>query len=669
MHVLDVMTARVATGALACFLLIAGAPAHAATLNPKLLPNVEAATFEVVAAKPPKTLSYAEPLPLDLLPYQQRTDKYHSIGTAFAIGKGRYVTAGHVLLTGLNSLWGPPALRDNKGHVYAINKIEKFSYERDFVVFTVKGTPGKAALKINTHPALNQTVYAVGNALGTGIVIRDGLYTSNTPEQQNGRWKWLRFSAAASPGNSGGPLLDANGKVIGVVLMKSANENLNYALPIAQVLDAPDHLAEADKRISYGFDVFDDSLNNVFKTNFALPKSLDDFFAAFGKRLHAYEDSQLKALLAKDPAHLFPHGEGSEKLLHGIASSSTVPHLITRNSNGQWTLTPHKFHKMRLADNGYLALGGYKHDIVFRLRRPDSVSANAMFEHPKKLMDLLLKAGLFHRTIGSDRIKVTSFGKPALATNHVDKWQRRWRIFQWAIPFGNGMLTVAALPVPDGYVGILSPGKATDQHDYLINTQALTDFIYANYGGSLAQWKSFLAQPERLPAQFGHIDIGIDYDDRFAFASKPLRFTITPEVQPIKAKSKLNLAMTFFKDQGKVVWNVGAIRLAPRAHDGDMIGIIRNEAPSASMNDSYKANWAKLLNRRHPYDAVAFTSDDRTKIRTVVGAPASAKPDTLYTVYYDVEGSKPQSKVKAKLDLVLKNLKVKDSVRPSTAQR
>ena len=78
----------------------------------------------------------------------------------------------------------------------------------------------------------------MGNALGEGIVIRDGLFTSETPEAQDGRWKWIRFSAAASPGNSGGPLCDASGRVIGIVIGKSPNENLNYSLPISLVLDA-----------------------------------------------------------------------------------------------------------------------------------------------------------------------------------------------------------------------------------------------------------------------------------------------------------------------------------------------------------------------------------------------------------------------------------------------
>src|SRR3546814_648062 len=130
----------------------------------------------------------------DLLPFQQRNDKYYSIGTAFSIGGGRYVTAAHVLMTGANSLWGPPALRDNGGKVYAIDKIVKFSMQQDFVVFTLAQQPGAGVLELDTDAAAGQIVYSVGNAYGTGVVLRDGLYTSDTPEQQDGRWNWLRFS-------------------------------------------------------------------------------------------------------------------------------------------------------------------------------------------------------------------------------------------------------------------------------------------------------------------------------------------------------------------------------------------------------------------------------------------------------------------------------------------
>jgi len=50
------------------------------------LDMISKAVFEVVVSKPIKdSLSYERPLPMKLLPFSIRTDKYYSIGTAFAV--------------------------------------------------------------------------------------------------------------------------------------------------------------------------------------------------------------------------------------------------------------------------------------------------------------------------------------------------------------------------------------------------------------------------------------------------------------------------------------------------------------------------------------------------------------------------------------------------------
>src|SRR4029077_19091416 len=121
--------------------------------------------------------------------------------------------------------------------VCLVDQILKVSAHEDFIVFTIAGAPAALPLPTTLERKIDDAVFAVGNALGEGVVIRDGLLTSRTPEQQDGRWKWLRFSAAAFPGNSGGPLLDATGRVLGIVIAKSPNENLNYASPIDLALN------------------------------------------------------------------------------------------------------------------------------------------------------------------------------------------------------------------------------------------------------------------------------------------------------------------------------------------------------------------------------------------------------------------------------------------------
>jgi S1-C subfamily serine protease len=644
-------------------LLVVGAAfagtAGAASIEPQLLPGIQAATFEVVAAKTEvDPLQYEKPLPLDLLPYQERTDRYYSIGTAFAIGGGRYVTAAHVLLVGVNSLWGPPALRDNGGHVYAIDKVQKFSLERDFVVFTLARQPNQAALALDTSPTPGQLVYSVGNAYGTGVVIRDGLYTSDTPEDQDGRWKWMRFSAPASPGNSGGPLVDKDGKAIGVVLAKSPNENLNYALPISIVQDAPDHVASIDQRIGYQFDVFDSTLSNTLKAKFALPLGLDAFFAAYQQRLNPYMDAQLRQLLAKEPDRTFPNGTGSSELLNSVATRGDDPRIIARDSSGNWVLGGASKGNVKLASNGYVSSGLFGKNLLFHVRRGDEVPADRFYTDAAVAVDPLLQAGLLKRNVGGQSIGVTGLGKPLSDAVHVDAWGRRWQVRDWAIPYGNAVLLLASLPVPDGYVAVARFSEAAQAYDQRINLQALTDFVYANFDGTLAQWKQFLAHRDLLPVAFRNIRIDFDYGKRFAYASDRMSFAYTPELQAIQADSVLTLGFGFFPDHGKVVWNPAKVWVSAKATDDNYFTVVRAHAPPKDLDDDHQNEWAKIANRQHPYDATARNKDDMTRITGVIGAAATASPATLYTATITAEGAHPQDAMQAKLALLLKDLRL-----------
>jgi S1-C subfamily serine protease len=632
---------------------------RAATLDPALLPAIQQATFEVVAAKPEHDpLTYDKPLPLELLPFQERNDKYYSIGTAFAIGNGRYVTAAHVLLTGADSLWGPPALRDSQGRVHAIDTVRKFSLERDFVEFTLVAPPAGATLQVETAPAQGQTVYSVGNAYGTGVVIRDGLYTSDTPEQQDGRWKWMRFSAPASPGNSGGPLVNQDGKVIGVVLAKSPNENLNYALPIALVQQAPDGMAAIDQRIGYQFDVFDSTLSNTLKTQFKLPLKLSDFFAEYARRTHGWFDTQLAALLAKEPARMFPGGSGTAELLHSIPTMGDFPKLVVRDDSGKWGIAGEEKDDYRLGANGYVTIGGQGKNILFHLRRPDDVPAARLYGDASVPMDLLLKTGLVKRQVANQNILVTSLGQPRTASRHIDAWGRDWRLWEWPLPYANAVLVVAALPVPDGYVGIARYGSAVQAHDQLINTRALTDFTYANFDGTLAQWQDFLRDPALLPAALRDTRIRADFGRRFEYASPRLRLAFGPELQAIQPDSVLTLGFAFFQDHGKVVWDVAELWLSAKATDNNFVMLVRQQEPPAELGDDWRNDWDRVLHRRHRYDGVARRDDDATKITGIVGPAAEAGPDVLYSATAAAEGDQPQDAMAAKLALLVAGLQV-----------
>jgi hypothetical protein len=640
------------------------APAYGRSLDAALLPSVQANTFEVVVAKPTADpLTYEKPLPLDLLPYQFRHDRYFSIGTAFALGKGRYVTAAHVLNVGIGGLWGAPAIRDAAGKVHSIDKIVKFSSAEDFVVFTLADALDAKGLPVDATPTLNQAVYAVGNALGTGVVIRDGLYTSDTPEEQDGRWKWMRFSAAASPGNSGGPLLDQNGRLIGVVLMKSANENLNYALPIARVLAAPEGVARIDRRQTYQLDVFDARQTGDFKAQFALPLSFDAFSATFLKLANGYADQQLHDLLASNAATLFPAGAGSDPLLYSRAYIDVFPSLIQRNADGHWVLSPQQPKSADLDHNGYLQMAQIGYQSVFHLRRPDDVPADRVYADPKVAMDLQLKASPFSRPVGPEKVRITSLGEPASTSAYVDAYQRRWQVQVWPLAYMDKQLIVFSLPVPDGNVSMMRLVTAGEHvHDSILDLMALADFFYVSYGGTLAQWKDYLRQGKLLPAAFARIHLDFDYGRSFRYRSDRFAMGYDTRLQKVEPGSELTLAFDYFRDHGKVVWDVASALVKADANESQMVRVNRRTKPAAGLDDNFRSNWRHMLHGEHPDDGVVFSDDDVSYIDRIANPPTAhaAEPEVLYTALYGDKGAQPQAAMQQKLDLLLSGIKVSE---------
>ena len=78
---------------------------------------------------------------------------------------------------------------------------------------------------------IGQRVLAIGNPLGLQNSVSEGI-VSGIREASN--QKWIQTTAAASPGISGGPLVNSYGEAIGVVTFKLRGENLNFASGIGR---------------------------------------------------------------------------------------------------------------------------------------------------------------------------------------------------------------------------------------------------------------------------------------------------------------------------------------------------------------------------------------------------------------------------------------------------
>lgn len=636
---------------------------RAANVTPELQRQVRGATFEVVQKKPDKDpLSYEKPLPLELLPFIERNDAYRSIGTAFALGNNTYVTAAHVITACIASQFGPPALRSADGHVYAIDRILRFSAHEDFVVFALTDDPRPAPLTANREPHIDDPVLAVGNALGEGIVIRDGLLTSETPEEQDGRWKWLRFSAAASPGNSGGPLLDATGNVIGIVIGKSPNENLNYSLPITRVLDASD-AASFDVRTLQSLPFLHATRTYRLKDSFPLPQRWSDFVSAYQRIIDAHAEEALKELLRDQADVLFPKGKGSEDLLNTV-ETAYKPALLTQSADSSWMLDTSRYASTDLGDDGSVEVGGGSSMTLLRLHRPGNASDAAFYADSKAFMDAALKGLNIKRQVGSDEVLVTSLGTALTNTQFVDSYGRRWQERVWRVPYLDAYIIGLLLPTPDGYVGMMQITPSSLVHVVQKRIELNADLFYMSYWGTLSQWQAFLANRDALPDAFKTLKLEPNGSTgTWRFVSERTALSITQDMLKLARDSVLGIKMSYSLENKRAVWGIGGFIFAVDAAEKNYIELQRQPKVPGSASRELRDTWNDMLQRNSPFGGQAAHDGPQSwTIKSVVDVPGtqpqSLADDLLYALTVHIENPVSYSVVDSINKATLRELKV-----------
>ena len=77
-----------------------------------------------------------------------------------------------------------------------------------------------------------QKVYLIGNSLGSGTCITSGIISDKERAIEGLSYPYIMTDAAANPGNSGGPLYNAYGEIIGVLVAGiDGAKGMNYAIP------------------------------------------------------------------------------------------------------------------------------------------------------------------------------------------------------------------------------------------------------------------------------------------------------------------------------------------------------------------------------------------------------------------------------------------------------
>ncbi len=613
----------------------------------QLLNQIESSVFEVVSKKPVlDPLTYEEELPLHLLPFDERNDEYVSIGTAFAVERDVFVTAAHVLGLEWPTLQPELYLRTRDGSVYPIDTILRYDNHRDVAVFEASGLQSADPLPIKVEVELNVPVFAVGNAYGQGVIVRDGLLTSQTAERDDGAWNWLRYSAAASPGNSGGPLLDTNGNVVGVVTAKSESENLNFALPIAEALPLEADEAYVRMNVTYRLPHVEARYREIHEFTPALPASTTNLHEQAVENHTAVMDLAIEELVAQNREDLFPNDTSGQRDILVSNPGSQFPLIISEKSDSTWQfLQPEEIGTSELEEPRYFQSGELFGDTFFLLDRFPAEEATAFFDDSKLLMDTILDGYSLTRNIDTERIRILSLGEAAQSNQVQDRWGRKWLSASWNIPFADYALALLALPTPSGAVGLFATVPMSRLHEFRNDFEYMLDFMYNSYYGTFEQWEAFLANREWLPETM--------FDTRFSYAANTDVTAATNEIAvsydrdllPIADDSALYMLHSFHESGEEVKLEPSGLYFYERIGDANRISAFKNFPPASESDGDHRQRWQSLLRGTHPYDARSILSGGDTHILAAANEDEldeASPPDAIWTLGLTLDGDVQQ---------------------------
>ena len=605
-------------------------------LSDKALNLVNNAVFEVVLEKPENdSLSYDRAINWDIIPYAIRNDKYYSIGTAFAISQTELITAFHVIDLGFDSMiYKKYFIRDSNGDVFEVDQIVSGSNEKDFLIFTVKDRTFNDFFQFERKYKTGDTVLSIGNAYGEGIVVRSGLVLGTVPEDDSGRWVLLKSSADGNPGNSGGPLVTTDGKVI--ALVTSLRDNILYSTPASVILDSD--RSSLSYRVKYVFShlILANNFNNTFETNVLIP---NDYASIRNKIREAYYlnyDFAMTSLF--NEAHEYLTRSNSYFLLAGSLSSSFPEVSYVDPNDNNWRLTDFSVRNFNLNDNGhlmYFSISGYN---FYKIKKPSTVPLRRANTDPKFIMDIILQNMRVPRTLGNAEYRINSFGEPFSTDRFVDSLGRTWISAYWLIEYADLVQIMYILPMPDGPVVLSSIQDSSSLFEYEWDMKKICDHLFAAYYAPFSEWADYFAMQEFIPGFLSNMRFQWNSSSRsFSFSGGNIRINLDRNVFDWASDSELFIAPTWYLYNGIPEFGIRniVIRRDPRGRDS--ILLYRRVQPDSRMGTNAMDNWNDLVQARFPFDGnpVISARDNTGSIGAILNTGRSA--DTLYSIYFSMD--------------------------------
>jgi len=168
-----------------------------------------------------------------------------SIKTDISQGTGFIVSNNGFLVTNAHVLAGASAATAIT-HDKDQNKLILIGYDTnlDIALLKIQGNFQPLEFELSENVQTGEKVIAIGNPLGLSFSVSEGIVSGKDRVGENNLPAYIQTDAALNPGNSGGPLINTNGKVIGINNFKVAGgESLGFALESDYIIEGVNKIA------------------------------------------------------------------------------------------------------------------------------------------------------------------------------------------------------------------------------------------------------------------------------------------------------------------------------------------------------------------------------------------------------------------------------------------
>jgi len=163
-------------------------------------------------------------------------------GTGFIINEEGYIVTNAHILVGGHSVQAMPYQQD-------IIDADFIGYDGDFDIALLKisGDYDFIRLADSDDVQIGEKVISIGNPLGLQFSVSQGIVSAIHREGINGIEAYIQTDAPLNPGNSGGPLINKEGKVIGINNFKIGDsESLGFSLESNYIKDIVNQIAQQE---------------------------------------------------------------------------------------------------------------------------------------------------------------------------------------------------------------------------------------------------------------------------------------------------------------------------------------------------------------------------------------------------------------------------------------